>query len=137
MQKHSLDVIQLHGNETAEYCSLLKAQGFEIIKAFGVDDSLNFDNLNHYVPFIDYFLFDSRGKHAGGNGILFNWKTLFGKRFSKPFLLSGGISPNHIEALKEFNHPDCIGIDLNSRFEISTGLKDVVRIQSFLQKVAA
>jgi phosphoribosylanthranilate isomerase len=133
--QHSLNAVQLHGSETPEYCSSLQSPDIEIIKAFSVDDAFDFSSTEAYAPFVDYFLFDTKGKQAGGNGIAFNWNILNGKRFAKPFLLSGGISPEHAEAVNNFSHPDCIGIDINSRFEISPGLKDVSAIRSFLQQI--
>ena len=135
VQQHNLNAIQLHGNETPEYCASLQSPGIEIIKAFSLDDNFDFSITESYAPFVDYFLFDTKGKQAGGNGIAFNWNILNGKRFAKPFLLSGGISPDHAEAIKNFSHPDCIGIDINSRFEISPGLKDVSAIRLFLQQI--
>src|SRR5688572_29103647 len=135
VQQHNLNAIQLHGSETPEYCASLQSSGIEIIKAFSVDDDFDFGITESYSPFVDYFLFDTKGKQAGGNGIAFNWNILNGKHFSKPFLLSGGISPEHAEAIKNFFHPDCIGIDINSRFEISPGLKDVSAIRLFLQQI--
>lgn len=135
IQQHGLDAIQLHGSETPEYCASLQSSDIEIIKAFSVDDNFDFSITETYSPFVDYFLFDTKGKQAGGNGIAFNWNILKDKRFAKPFLLSGGISPEHADAIKNFSHPDCIGIDINSRFEISPGMKDVALIRSFLQKI--
>jgi phosphoribosylanthranilate isomerase len=135
VHQHNINSFQLHGNETPEYCASLQSTDIEIIKAFSIDDSFDFSITETYALFIDYFLFDTKGKQAGGNGIAFNWNILNGKRFSKPFLLSGGISPEHAEAIKNFSHPDCIGIDINSRFEISPGLKDVSAIRSFLQNI--
>ncbi|MES2619606.1 MAG: phosphoribosylanthranilate isomerase [Bacteroidota bacterium] len=131
VQQHGLNMIQLHGNETPEYCASLKSDGIEIIKAFSVDDNFDFATTEAYASAIDYFLFDTKGPQFGGNGIAFNWNLLKGKRF----LLSGGISPNHVEAIKNFSHPDCIGIDINSRFEISPGIKDVNAIRLFLQHI--
>jgi phosphoribosylanthranilate isomerase len=135
VQQHNLNAIQLHGSETPEYCASLQSLNIEIIKAFSVDDDFDFSITDSYAHFVDYFLFDTKGKQAGGNGIAFNWNILNGKRFSKPFLLSGGISPDHAETIKNFTHPDCIGIDINSRFEISPGLKDVKAIRLFLQQI--
>lgn len=135
IQQHALNAIQLHGSETPEYCSALKSEGVEIIKAFNVNEDFDFSSTEEYSSVVDYFLFDTKGEQAGGNGIAFNWNLLNGKRFSKPFLLSGGISLAHAEAIKNFSHPDCIGIDINSRFEISPGLKDVNAIRLFLQQI--
>jgi phosphoribosylanthranilate isomerase len=135
IQRHGLNAIQLHGSETPEFCAALQSSNIEIIKAFSVDDNFDFSITETYAPFVDYFLFDTKGKQAGGNGIAFNWNILEGKRFAKPFLLSGGISPEHAEAIKNFSHPDCVGIDINSRFEVSPGMKDVAAIRSFLQKI--
>jgi phosphoribosylanthranilate isomerase len=135
VQQYGLDMVQLHGNESPEYCAMLQSHNLKIIKAFSIDAQFDPLATEAYTPFVDYFLFDTKGLQPGGNGVAFNWNLLRDKRFSKPFLLSGGISANHAEALKQFKHPDCIGIDINSRFESAPGVKDVSLIRSFLQQI--
>jgi phosphoribosylanthranilate isomerase len=135
VQQHGLDMVQLHGDESPEYCAMLQSHNLKVIKAFNIDAQFEPLTTEAYTPFVDYFLFDTKGLQPGGNGVAFNWNLLHDKRFSKPFLLSGGISPNHADVLKQFKHPDCIGIDINSRFESAPGVKDVSLIRSFLQQI--
>ena len=135
IRKHELNMVQLHGSETPEYCKALQSKEIQVIKAFNVNSDFDFGLTESYALVADYFLLDAKGDQLGGNGIVFNWDILNGKRFAKPFLLSGGISSAHVDAIKKFKHPDCIGIDINSRFESSPGMKDVNSIRLFLQQV--
>ena len=131
--EYGLDLIQLHGHESPEYLSLLK--GHRIIKAFNIAIPSDFRDTTPYEGLADYFLFDTKGKQVGGNGEKFDWSVLSSYKGSTPFLLSGGIGPEDVEEVKAINHPKCIGIDLNSRFEITPGLKDIDKIKRFLEKV--
>lgn len=129
-----LDMIQLHGNENPEYCDLLKGNGLKLIKAFSVNRTFDFSIIDFYAPFCDYFLFDAAGPNRGGNGIVFNWMQLKFYYGKTPFFLSGGIGPEHLESLQELRrkHPLLIGIDLNSRFEHSPGLKSIDLLSPFV-----
>lgn len=133
---YALDYVQLHGDESADYCRKAQERGIKIIKAFRTDEQFDFSKTDDYGPHVELFLFDASGKEYGGNGILFNWELLNGKRFVRPFLLSGGIGLEQVDALKKFNHPDMMGVDVNSRFEIKPGLKDVAALQLFQQQIA-
>ena len=83
----------------------------------------------------DAFLFDTKGKLPGGNGQPFDWNVLRHYRGRLPFLLSGGIGPDDGVRIREFDVPNCIGIDLNSRFETAPGLKDVEAFRTFIETV--
>ena len=89
----------------------------------------------NYEGFCDYYLFDTRTVHYGGSGQQFDWSILQRYTGSTPFLLSGGINSYSVKALKEFHHPRLAGIDINSRFETSPGIKDVERIERFLKEL--
>ena len=127
---YALDVIQLHGHETPAYVAQL--QGRSVIKAFNVATAADFVQTKDYAGLADYFLFDTKGKAVGGNGEKFDWSVLDDYTSDTPFLLSGGIGPDDAERVKAFRHPRCIGIDLNSRFELSPALKDINKLQDFL-----
>lgn len=122
-----LDAIQLHGKESVAFCSDLKKENIEIIKAFSVDNDFDFGQLEAYENALDYFIFDTKGKLPGGNGTTFEWQILENYTLEKPFFLSGGIGLTEVEKIKEFlasglaNY--CHAIDINSRFEIEPGLK--------------
>jgi phosphoribosylanthranilate isomerase len=127
-----LDVVQLHGNETPEYCRQIKDSGITVFKAFSVDESFDFATLKAYSGVCDYFLFDTKGQLPGGTGQKFNWQLLENYQGLVPFFLSGGIGPSDLEAVREFHHPQLFGIDINSGFEISPALKDVEKVRSFI-----
>ena len=130
IDKYKLDLIQLHGDETPEYCS--KAQSLiPIIKVFRIHKEFNFDMLDDYRV-AEYFLFDTDTKNYGGSGIKFDWNILTHKSISRPFLLSGGIAYDDWEKILSFKADNFIGIDINSKFESEPGLKDATLIRKFI-----
>lgn len=131
IDKFNLLYIQLHGKESPQFCKKVKLLKRKIIKAFNVHPDFDFTQLTKYEPHCDYFLFDSFGKNPGGNGITFDWTLLNNYKGTTPFLLSGGIHPEMAETLKTFSHPMFAGIDINSKFEIEAGLKDIEKIKNF------
>ena len=143
----SLDIIQLHGNESPEQIShLSKATGrrdsgnlltnhLSIIKAFNIATAEDLKSTASYTGLADYFLFDTKGASVGGNGEKFDWSVLDSYEGDTPFLLSGGIGPDDAERILDYHHPKCIGIDLNSQFELAPGLKDVTTLSRFLNKI--
>lgn len=133
--RFSLDYIQLHGNESPEYCHSLRATGLRLIKAFSIARRKDFENIGTYEESCDYFLFDTQCEQHGGSGNQFDWSMLNSYKGKKPFLLSGGINPYSPPALKELRHPQLAGFDLNSRFETKPGLKDVERLRHFLEEL--
>lgn len=133
IKKYHLDLIQLHGNETLAFCKNLKNEGVEIIKVFSVNDDFNFDILKPYEGVCDYFLFDTKGKLPGGNGIAFNWEVLQKYNSTKPFFLSGGVGIDEIESVKQLLKTDLpiYAIDINSKFEVQPGLKNKRLLNEF------
>ena len=130
---YGLDHIQLHGHESPEY--IFQLGDLHVIKAFNISTAEDLLQTQPYEGLVDYFLFDAKGKSVGGNGEKFNWDVLSAYQGSTPFLLSGGIGPNDATNVKAFHHPKCIGIDLNSCFELSPGLKDINKLNEFLKQV--
>ena len=130
---YALDIIQLHGNESPEYAKSLR--NWIVIKAFNIASEEDLESTVIYDGAIDYFLFDTKGKAVGGNGEKFNWEVLASYNGQTPFILSGGIGPDDTERVRTFYHPQCIGIDLNSRFELSPGLKDITALRRFLSQL--
>lgn len=135
VNQFKLDVVQLHGNESIIFCKNVKKIGVEVIKAFSVDNDFDFNTIKEYEPFVDYFLFDTKGKLPGGNGISFDWKVLKKYSCEKPFFLSGGIGITEIDAIKDFFKTEaskkCIAIDVNSRFETKPGYKSKIKLKKF------
>ena len=139
---YHLDYVQLHGNEPREMCENLRSTldpdirpGIKIIKAISVSDASDIQKYKEYVGAVDLFLFDTKCKTVGGGGQQFDWQVLEQYDGEVPFLLSGGIGPEDASRLHAFHHPKCIGIDLNSRFEIEPGVKDVEKLKGFLNEM--
>lgn len=133
--RFSLNYIQLHGNESPDYCRTLHNNGLRLIKAFSISLPKDLFDVSDYDGLCDYYLFDTKTPQYGGSGNQFDWNILHRYNGSTPFLLSGGINPYSVKAIKEFHHPRLAGIDLNSRFETAPGLKDVERIEIFLKEL--
>ena len=138
---YALDLIQLHGSESPDYIRTLKAPSSisilppQTIKAFSIATKDDLEQTKSYEGLVDYFLFDTKGPSVGGNGVQFDWDVLKDYHGSTPFLLSGGIGPDDAQRIHAFHHPQCIGIDLNSRFELSPGLKDITALRKFLNEL--
>ena len=133
--RYSLDFVQLHGDETAELCERLKNLGVGVIKAFNIKEITDFDLCTKFKDCTDYFLFDAATLKYGGSGLKFDWQILSGYTLDKPFFLSGGIGPDDVESLIEIKNPSLYGIDLNSRFEVKPGLKDVSKLRTIITAI--
>lgn len=131
-----LQVIQLHGNESAIFIQALKAElkdkSIQIWKAFSIDESFDFSTLTEFVPLVDCFLFDTKTPNYGGSGQKFDWTILEKYQYTTPFFLSGGISPEDKKLIKQLKFKQLYGLDLNSKFEISPALKDIDALKYFL-----
>ena len=135
INQYQLDVIQLHGNESVIFCRNVKKLGVEVIKVFSMNSNFNFSLVKEYVLVVDYFLFDTKGKLPGGNGVTFDWKILENYHCDTPYFLNGGIGTTEIDGLKEFLKSPaakkCYAIDVNSRFEKKPGIKNKIKLQKF------
>lgn len=128
VKEYQLDYVQLHGDESVEYVGELFAIGIKVIKVFSVGDEFNFDRLKPYKGLVDFFLFDTKGKERGGNGVVFNWEVLNDYPYDVPYFLSGGIdleNAKDIAGLKVQPY----AIDVNSKFELEPGLKDIEQVK--------
>jgi phosphoribosylanthranilate isomerase len=170
IKEFGLDLVQLHGQETVEFCKELRrtlptvanfgnsymgavgentnngeetlptvanfGNGYQkIIKVFSVGEEFDFDQLNPYKPFVDYFLFDTKGKNLGGNGTTFDWSILKNYDNEVPFFLSGGIDIQHIEEIKKLRNLNIHALDINSKFEVSAGVKEIGKIKLFIESI--
>ena len=137
IQLFDLNAVQLHGNESRELCEQLHEQNrlLKVIKAISVSTAGDIQKYKEYVGAVDYFLFDTKCKTVGGSGQQFDWQVLENYDGDVPFILSGGIGPEDVERIRNFHHPKCIGIDLNSKFEMEPGLKDVEMLKTFLENI--
>ena len=127
-----LDVIQLHGDESPAFCEEIKSLGFTIFKAFGIDEDFDWTFLAAYEKVVDYFLFDTKSKQYGGTGLTFNWEILKQYPYEKAYLLSGGLSIDNIQEALQFEDERLYGLDLNSKFEIEPGLKNIQTLKTAL-----
>ena len=133
--KHQLKAVQLHGAEDVSYCEALKETGLEVIKAFGIGPDFDFQALNEYLPAVDYFLFDTQTAAHGGSGKVFDWQLLENYELDKLYFLSGGIDIMHLEDIKSMTDHRLYALDVNSKFELEPGLKDVDKLKEFFEKI--
>lgn len=138
--QYDLKAVQLHGQESVDFCQGLQerlSESIEIIKVFSVDSAFDFDQLQAFETVCDYFLFDTKGKLPGGNGTTFDWKVLEKYPSQKPFFLSGGIGVDELDLVNEILKTDLpiYAIDVNSKFEIAAGLKNKEELDCFKQKI--
>lgn len=131
--------VQLHGKEGPEFCAALRTAlpaGVELIKAFGVDEHFDFERLKDYEKAVDYFLFDTQTPGHGGSGKVFNWDLLKQYHLDKPYFLSGGIGPGHAEEIAAIKDERLYAVDVNSRFELEPGLKNIDKLKDFKNKLS-
>ena len=131
------EYVQLHGKENPSTCKMIKKQGVKVIKAFNLTENFDFSSLKEYEKHVNYFLFDTKSDLPGGSGKKFNWKILVNYTGKTPFFLSGGIQPGDCEKVKEIEHPQLFGIDLNSGFEDEPGLKNIEKLEKFLNELGS
>ena len=144
VKSHDLKVIQLHGNESPEFCEALKAhfiskgQSIVLWKVFGIKETFDFEILNPYVGIVNAFLFDTKGRKPGGNSYVFNWELLKDYPLQTPFILSGGIGLDEVENVKTIlgTHLPIYAIDVNSKFEEEPGLKNPEKIKQFINELS-
>jgi len=137
IEEYKLGAVQLHGNESPSICRALQGKA-QIIKAFSVGTAFDFDFLVDYLPYCDFFMFDTKGPMPGGNGSCFDWTLLNEYPFDLPFFLSGGIGLAEIDKINDLRKTDLPvhAIDINSRFEIDPGFKDLEKLKQFKEKLA-
>ena len=136
-----LDMVQLHGDETPNYCKEM-ANHYPVIKAFRISETDDVAyKISEYLEDIDYLLFDTASSVYGGSGISFDWKKLANATGQKPYFLSGGIGPDDVSKITSFVESDaagnCIALDVNSKFETVPGKKNIQQLQSFIPTIKA
>ena len=133
--RYGIRVVQLHGEESPQFCKELRDKGYAVIKAVKVPAGANKFFLSLLEPYrecVDMLLFDTSGSNPGGNGSKFDRAVLDDYTLGIPYMLSGGIGPDDVETVKAAMKPGLAGIDLNSRFETAPGHKDVTRLANFI-----
>jgi phosphoribosylanthranilate isomerase len=135
VQQYGLQVVQLHGDESPAFCRELKRHGIRVIKAFSIEEADDLARCVFYENVCDYFLFDTKTPQYGGSGKKFDWRILAFYQGETPFFLSGGIGVEEAEAIHQLDFPQLYAVDLNSKFEILPGLKDIGKIQQFVSQI--
>ena len=128
---YGFKAVQLHGHETPEFCLACKNAGLEVIKVFHVGETMDWSILEPYKKVADYFLFDTKTPEYGGSGMRFNWEILQEYDNEIPLFLSGGVDESILTELNDLKTVSIYALDVNSRFELEPGLKDVDRIKKF------
>jgi phosphoribosylanthranilate isomerase len=139
VEEYRLDMVQLHGDEIPRYCEKV-ANYITVIKAFRLSDNDPIDWMaKPYEEACDMYMFDTLGAGYGGTGKKFDWNVLKNSMINKLFFLSGGIEPGDEEKLKEFAAEPIakkiFAVDINSRFEISPGVKDLDKVKQFVMSL--
>jgi phosphoribosylanthranilate isomerase len=134
VEQYNLDSIQLHGDETPDFCRHFRTKT-EVIKTISIKDKSSFETVKEYKNACDLFLFDTQSEHYGGTGKTFPWEWLEAFTLDKPFYLSGGISLENVEEIKNIKHQKLLGIDINSKFEIRPGIKDIEKIKQLISLI--
>ena len=132
---YSIQIIQLHGEESPEFCRSFLDDGFQVIKAFRIGQILDMDEMERYTETCNFILLDTSWEGFGGTGRKFDWEQLREYRVKLPFFLSGGIAPDDAARIKEMDHPQLYAVDLNSQFEIVPGLKNLNELDTFIRKL--
>lgn len=143
VKEYDLGIVQMHGDENLAYVTALHKLLFEagitkmpkIVKAIPVASRSSVLKAMMWDGYVDGILFETPTNGYGGSGVSFDWSLLSSYRARTPFFLTGGIGPQSLEALKEFSHPQWIGVDLNSRFETEPALKDVELVRQFVSEL--
>ena len=132
---YGFKAVQLHGHETPDFCLSCKKAGLEVIKVFHVGETMDWLILEPYKKVADYFLFDTKTPEYGGSGNRFNWKILKEYDNEIPLFLSGGVDERILEEFNTLKNVNIYALDINSRFELEPGLKDIERIATFAESL--
>jgi phosphoribosylanthranilate isomerase len=132
VEEYQLDMVQLHGNESPLYCEKLMELEVPVIKTINPPYGSDKEDFTGVVRSL---LFDSPGPGWGGTGQKFDWSLVMDQSIPVPFFLSGGIGPGDAKAIREMSQENLLGVDLNSRFELAPGLKDIGLLKDFFIEI--
>lgn len=135
INEYDLQGVQLHGDESPDFCKQVRDTGIKTFKAFGIDNNFDWTVIKNYQDVVDYFLFDTKSHAYGGTGQAFNWDKLKENPYDKPYLLSGGISIDNIEEAASFDDERLQGLDLNSKFETKPAFKNIDLLTQALSSI--
>jgi len=129
VETSGVDTVQLHGDETPEFCAMLP---YKLIKAVRVKDTVNSDQVELYP--VRAILFDKHTDEMyGGTGTSFDWGVLKGINISKKVILSGGLTPENVSRAIEIVKP--YGVDVSTGVEDSPGKKNHMKMRKFIEAV--
>jgi len=131
-----LDMVQLHGTESPALCAAIKSHGIGVVKAFSVDDTFDFAKTTPYEDAVDFVLFDTKGKHYGGNAVTFNWDVLDRYNQKVPFFLSGGLAADNVLGIEKLMHMNLHALDMNSGVEDAPALKNIQKIRQLKEQLS-
>ncbi|WP_295729173.1 phosphoribosylanthranilate isomerase [uncultured Muribaculum sp.] len=130
--RYGIRIAQLHGDESPETCRRLREAGMTVFKAVGIADETYMKRLEGYAGSVDMFVFDTKSEARGGTGRKFDHSLLDGYALDIPYLLGGGIGPDDVDAIVAAMRPGMAGIDINSRFEVAPGVKNLRTLIKFI-----
>ncbi len=140
LERVPLDLLQLHGSENPRRVAEIKARfGKPVMKAIPIAGPEDPDAAVPYLEVVDWLLFDAKPPRGdpkalpGGNGLSFDWQLLGGRHWSKPWMLSGGLTPKNVGDAVSATHARAV--DVSSGVEIRPGVKDLDKISQFLETV--
>ena len=136
VHRYELDLVQLHGQESPEFCKKIKKAGPGVIKVFHIGDAMDWRTLDDYTDHVDYFLFDTKSKNYGGTGKSFNWEVLKSYDADIPYFLSGGVGLDNIGMIREMAIKQPFALDVNSRFEVAPGNKNIEQLTRLTEQLA-
>ena len=133
VRRCSLDAVQLHGQESPELVIRLRKENLKMIKTLFLRSMPAFENAKDFEP--SAFLLEcGDGALPGGNAVSWNWEKARHLVGNYPVILSGGLSPENVSAAINQSAPDAV--DISSGVELSPGLKDIGRVEAFIQAVS-
>ncbi len=135
VKQHNLDFVQLHGDESVEFCENLNSNKVSVIKVFRVDDEFDFAETRKFAGTAEYFLFDTKGKNYGGNARKFDWNILKQYDQSVPFFLSGGIDKTNFDQVLKLTDLNLHALDVNSGAEHAPGMKDIKKVSAIITRL--
>ena len=135
IKRFDFDLLQLHGDESVAQCQELKAKGYKLVKVFQVDSAFDFAVTELYKKHVDYFLFDTKSEGYGGTGEQFDWAIFERYDNEVPLFLSGGVGLESLEAIEKLTYLNIHALDINSKFELEPGRKNVDLIEKFIKLV--
>jgi len=139
VEEYRLDMVQLSGDETPEFCEAI-ADFISVIKVFRLTGKEHLDSLTiPYKNVCDFYMFDTAGTGYGNTGKKFDWTLLEKHPPVKPYILSGGISPEDVARIKELAAGKAgaklFAVDINSQFELGAGVKDINKLKKFIEEL--